>query len=263
MSRSNPNQSSLTNPCQKWFKWKGNSGTLTYYDKERKEDIEVLMPFTFIYLDQLHTIKGFSEADGEGIYANEIKEIKTSPISVRVGKREVFKGLYSEIKERSVSLGGKYCQSVYIAYKDETGNLVLGNISFMGSSLSGGEHKIGKGKEAKIENIQGWLEFSKGKTKDLESKAVVITKEDRVCTKGATAFYAPKFKLVEVGAETNEKATELDRQLQEYLAQYLMAKPQAEAPVEPTKFEQAETLYAPTAISPEPKMEDDFGDLPF
>jgi hypothetical protein len=267
MSRSNPN-SELSSPCQKWFKWKGSDGALCYYDKEQKTDVEIPTPFTFIYLDQLHTIKGFSESDKEGIYSNEVRDLKTQPIIMKIGKHEHTRGFYADIKDKAKSKGGKYCQSVYIAFKDGD-NLAIGNISFMGSSLSGGTHVIGKGKEAQEIPVDGWLEFAKGKQNDLTSKAVVMDKDERICSKGATKFYSPKFKFTEIKESTNAQAIELDKQLQEYLGQYLSKK--VEAKQEEEVFQgntpaQVIEIYEQTTGILEPKTlssdtEDD--DLPF
>jgi hypothetical protein len=254
MSRSNPN-AELTNPCQKWFKWKGKQGGLAYYNKETKEDVIVPLPFTFIYLDSLNSIKGFSEADNESIYSNEVRDLKSQPMTVKVGKTEFSKGLYADIKDKVKAKGGKYCQSTYIAFKEE-GKLVIGNIAFTGGALAGGKHKIGKGKEATIIDIDGWMEFAKGKKAELESMAVTMDVEEKPCTKGDNVFYVPKFRFVKIGEETNNQAIELDKELQEFLTSYLSKK--GETPQEPVVFTDEPMTRTPVSNEVE---EDD--DLPF
>jgi hypothetical protein len=62
--------------------------------------------------------------------------------------------------------------------------------------------------------------FCKANRAELMKKAIVMEKDERVCLNGATQFYCPKFKLKDVSDETNAKANELDKELQEYLTAY-------------------------------------------
>jgi len=210
----------ITNPSQKWLKWSGSTGSLSYYDKEKKENVEVEMPFTFLLLDTFTTIKGYNEDSKEGIYSNEVKDTTKQVLNVRCGKETVAKGLYQDIKEKVVALGGGYAQSAYIAYKEENGELAIGNITFSGSSFGGGIHKPAD-KNMKDVEVGGWLAFTKANAANLYKKAVVIQgKDDRICTNGAVKFYAPSFKLVDVAPETDAKAIALTQDLKAYMNEY-------------------------------------------
>ena len=210
----------ITNPSQKWFSWSGSTGTLSYYDKEKKENIKVETPFTFLLLDIFTTVKGYNEDAKQGIYSNEVKDTTKQILTVRCGKEIVAKGLYQEIKEKVVALGGGYAQSCYIAYKEENGELVIGNITMAGSSFGGGIHKPAN-KNMKDVEVGAWLAFTKANAANLYKKAVIVQgKDERVCTNGAVKFYAPSFKLVDVTSETDAKAIELTQLLKEYMKEY-------------------------------------------
>jgi hypothetical protein len=215
MSRSNNTE--IVNPSTKWIQWSGSKGILEVYNKETKENEELSMPFTFILLDELHTIKGFNEASEKGIYSNEIKDLKKQPLNVRMGKETIELGLYENIKDAVKVKGGKYSKSCYIAYFDENKVLRIGNIMMTGSSLAGGKYKDENKNEIEI---GGWMDFVSKNKNEVYKKAIVVTLEERVCVKGANKYRVPKFTLKEISEETNKKATLLDIELQEYLKAY-------------------------------------------
>ena len=98
----------IQNPCTKWFKWKGSTGTVVYYDKLTKEDVEVKLPFTFLLLDVLATIKGFDKSTKESIWSNEVRNTKETPLLVKKGSVLFKNGMYSDIKADVVSAGAVY-----------------------------------------------------------------------------------------------------------------------------------------------------------
>jgi hypothetical protein len=262
-------QEQLVNPCNRWFSWAGSTGELYYYDKETKSKVKVETPFTFLLLDTLATVKGYDEGSGKGIYSNEVRNTQEQKLNVRCGNETIAMGLYKEIKDKIVSKGGGYASSCYIAYKDESGNLRIGNILMSGSSLSGGTHKPADKKLKDVE-IDGWLTFSKNNKGDIFKKAVTMTKDERMCVKGATKYYAPKFKIVDITAETDNMAIALNKELQAYLSEYFkkdFSEVKSEA-TEPKK-ESVDTFAGyeqrrPTTPS-EPTMfaDEEDGDLPF
>jgi hypothetical protein len=215
MSRSNNTE--IQNPSTKWIQWSGSKGILEVYNKETKANEELPMPFTFILLDELHTIKGFNEASEKGIYSNEVKDLKKQPLNVRIGKETIELGLYENIKDVVKVKGGKYSKSCYIAYFDENKELKIGNIMMTGSSLAGGKYKDEKKNEVEI---GGWMDFVSKNKNEVYKKAVVVTLEERICVKGANKYRVPKFALKEVSEQTNAKAESLDKELQEYLKAY-------------------------------------------
>jgi len=245
MSRSNQEETSV-NPAKRWFRWSGKNGGITYYDKESKTNVPVKMPFTFLLLDELTTISGYSEADDKGIYSNEVKFTNSEKLNVRCGKNTIEVGLYADIKDAVKAKGGKYSRSCYIAFKDDNGSLEIGNFLMTGSSLSGGDHKPKDAKE-KIK-LDGWMDFMNANKKAVYSSAVKMELEPRVCKKGSNDYHIPKFSLVEIGEESNTLAAALDNDLQAFLAVYLKKdNTKEETPTtptaEPNKLANTEAVY--------------------
>jgi len=211
MSRSNPTDNS-PNPTTRWFEWDGGNGGVRYYDKEAKKNVEV-GDFTFILLDEMSTVKGWHDPSDSGIYSNEVRDTKQETLLVKSFKGGVLgEGLYAQIRDRITAIGGKYSSSCYIAYKDDTGKLALGNIQLNGAVL----------------NL--WVDFKKaspssmvnGKSvKDLYTKAIRIS--GKVAKKkGRVDFVVPeKFAFVPISPQANAEANELDKQLQSFLTAYL------------------------------------------
>lgn len=199
MSRSN--QTELINPSQRFFEWVGSKGCLKYFDKskgEKGENVFVELPFTFLVLDRLSTIRGFSDADQSGFWSNEIRDIKKEVFNVRTKKGLVASSLYANLAP-ILNQGAAYCQSVYIAFKDGN-DFKIGNFQIHGSAI--GE----------------WINLCKGK--NIYKYAVTISSAIPM-KKGATSYFIPVFKLnPQISEATEEKAVELDKELQEYLTAY-------------------------------------------
>lgn len=199
MSRSNNTESA--NPANKFFQWDGTNGGFKYWDKEKKENIKVELPFAFLALDCLATISGYNDADKSGYWSNEIRQIQVDKLTVRTSKGIQAEGCYSDIIESKNLRGAKFCQSLYIAYY-EGEELVIGNIKLTGASLG------------------AWFEFKKAN--DIYKGAINVASFTNE-TKGATAYTVPVFVTKEVSEETSGKAFKLDEEVQEYLSKYLLS----------------------------------------
>lgn len=201
MSRSNNTE--IQNPASKFIEWKGGKGILRYFDKsrgEKGEDVIIPLPFTFLVLDRLSTIKGFSDSDQSGFWSNEVRDLKKEPFTVRTKKGVVHTGLYSTMAP-VLNMGACYSQSIYAAVKGADGKLEIVNIQMNGCAIG------------------PWIELLKGK--DIYKYAVTIASRSDEKKKGQTVYYEPVFKLnSQIAEETEKQAIELDKQLQEYLAAY-------------------------------------------
>lgn len=229
MSRSNNTE--IQNPSTKWIQWSGSEGQLEVYNKETKVNDALPMPFHFLLLDELHTIKGFSESDNKGIYSNEIKDLKTQKLNVRIGKNTLEIGLYEDIKDAVKVKGGKYAKSCYIAYVDNDKVMKIGNIMMTGSSLAGGKYKDANKTEIEV---GGWMDFVSKNKNEIYKNSIVMELHEQVCVKGANKYRIPKFKLVPITKpETETKAQELDKELQEYLKVYFANQGQSNQSTEP------------------------------
>ena len=117
MSTSNRRQAFAqpqSNPSTKFIEWKSNDKCFSYYDKDEQKNISISLPFKFLVLDELHTIKGWNDATSSAIYSNEVKFISKETLTVKPFKgNEIAKGLYKDIKKKIVAAGGHYTKSIY------------------------------------------------------------------------------------------------------------------------------------------------------
>lgn len=203
MSRSNPTEI-IPNPAVRFFEWNGGKGNIRYYDKEKKENIDLELPFDFVLLDRLSTIKGWSDEAESGIYSNEVRDTRDEPFVVKAFKKlePIASGFYGDIKDRVKANGGKFCISCYIAFTYENG-LALGNIQFHGSALS------------------AWMDFESDKEhRSRLYKAGIRVVSAKQGKKGGVTFQTPVFEFYELEPETDTDAMQLDVGLQEYLKSY-------------------------------------------
>lgn len=201
MSRSNPHQND-PNPAVRWFEWNGEHGKVRYYDRDLKANIDIPLPFTFLLLDELASVRGWHDASNSGIYSNEVKDTRTDILVVKSFKGGTLaEGLYKEIKDRVNSQGGNFVANCYIAFKNGGAGLAIGSLRFKGSALG------------------AWMEFRKAHRSDLYEAAVNITgfTEGK---KGRIVFRTPTFEIKAVSAETSSAAFDLDKQLQSWLKGY-------------------------------------------
>ncbi|WP_296683369.1 hypothetical protein [Flavobacterium sp.] len=205
----------LSNPAKRFLEWKSNDKCFSYYDKEKKENILVQLPFKFLVLDQLHTVSGWNDATSSGIYSNEVKFISKQVMTVKPFKgNEIAKGLYADIKDKVKNAGGHYVKSIYIMLEDGT----LANIQLKGSA------------------VQQWGEFTNKTLSRLPEEWVVVDKAVEG-KKGAVKFTTPGFTFG--GSLSDEQANQADLvfdELETYLKAYLIKE---EAPVEVADLDQA------------------------
>ena len=203
MSTSNRRQAFAqpqANPSTKFLQWKSNEKCFEYYDKEKQEKVSVALPFKFLVLEELHTIKGWNDASSSGIFSNEVKFISKEIMTVKPFKgNEIAKGLYKDIKEKIVSAGGHYVKSIYIMLEDGS----LANLQLKGSA------------------VQKWGEFTQKTRNRLPDEWVQVTKAIEG-KKGAVKFFTPDFRfersITEVEAMQADEAFNI---LESYLKTYL------------------------------------------
>lgn len=202
MSRSRPHENSTPNPSQRWFEWNGEAGTIRYYDKEEKQNIDVPLPFQFVLLDRLGTVGGWHEPSKSAIYANEVRDTRQDVMVVKAFKQGVLaEGVYSQIRDRVNAVGGQFVANCYIAFKLD-GALAIGSLKLKGAALG------------------GWMEFEKAHKADLFTQAIKITgfTEGK---KGRITFCVPTFETAPLSAQSNGEAVALDAAVQAYLDGYM------------------------------------------
>lgn len=225
MSTSNRRQAFATpesNPATKFISWKSNDKCFSYFDKaiaeslkgasdeeiKEKANVKIQLPFRFLVLEELASVKGWSDALTGNIVSNEVKFISKEIMTAKCyhknakGERattEIAKGLYKDIKDRVNTAGAKYHKSVYVMLEDGS----LANIQLKGAC-------VGK-----------WGEFSQ-KARNRFPDEFVICEKVIDGKKGAVKFTTPEFKfersLNEQEASMADDAFEI---LESYLKTYL------------------------------------------
>ena len=201
-----------TNPASKFIDWKSNDKCFSYYDKETKENVSLPLPFKFLVLDELHTIKGWNDATQSAIYSNEVKWISKDELIVKPFKgNEIAKGLYKDIKEKVKSAGAHYVKSVYCMLEDGS----IANLQLKGAAC------------------QSYGDFT-AKTRSRLSDEWVEVSTAAEGKKGAVKYTTPEFKFQKCLSDSEaDLADEAFNTLEAYLKTYLIKS----EPVESVKTE--------------------------
>ena len=203
MSRSNPR---TQNPCQKFIDFKSDKGYFSYYDKETEKEVVIPTPFYFIVLDELSTISGYNKKHDCGIYSNEVHRLKDEILRVKTFKGgESITGLYADVRDSIIALGGKFTKSVYAMLIIPEKEPELVNFKFRGAAFS------------------AWIE--KKMNTDNCTVGVVDFKEEK---NGNTIYNVPVLHAYKLDPALNQLATEMDVILQEYLKEYKSQQPEKE-----------------------------------
>ena len=243
-------KSGSTNPATRFLEWDSNAKGFKFYDKEKKENVPVKVPFKFLVLKSLHTVKGWHSKSESGIYSNEINNMNEM-LNVKSFKGgHIVSGIYREIKEKLQ--GGVYFKSIYIMLGDGS----IANIALKGASCA------------------MWGDFTKKTSARLADEWVAVTgAEDQ--KNGSVKYSVPVFEFK--GSLTEADAIKADQAydvLSEYFKDYMARKveeapsadelleaeetPNKAAHVEPTKKAPATQLIPATQIDDNDEFE-----LPF
>lgn len=212
MSTSNRRSAFTTpqsNPATKILSWKSNDKKFSYYDKESQTNVAVELPFKFLVIDELASVKGWSDALSGSIISNEVKFISKEPLKVKCYNKNlkgesastiIANGIYKDIKAEVNSAGAKYHKSVYIMLEDGS----LANIQMKGSV------------------VKVWSEFTQ-KTKSRLTDEWVLVENAVDGKKGAVKFSTPSFKFDKSLSDSESAmADEVFNKLEAYLTTYLV-----------------------------------------
>lgn len=210
MSLSKPR--GTTSPVQRRFELKLAVGSLTFYDSESKQNVTVVSPvgewdkdvtydakppFKFIILDVLSVIGGFNEPTESGIWSNEIRSTRDEKFVVRTKKGILHEGYYADIKEAIKADGGKFGNSVYLAYNDG-GEWKLGNLKLIGAG------------------VRPFFDFKEGVSFDREPGVAIAGWT--ALKKGRNEYFEPVFKSWSLSDADLAAAVALDESLQQFLS---------------------------------------------
>jgi hypothetical protein len=187
------------NPTTKYWEWKSNEKTFSYFDKaiaetckdkeevKEKANIPVELPTRILVLAELVTIKGWHDASGSGIYSNEVFYVSSEELEVRTfGGKLIAKGLYNDIKAEVKAAGGTYRKSIYAML--DNGEIV--NLSIKGSA------------------VKTWSEFTKSLNKGATENFWISIDGAEEHKKGSVPYSTPKFSLGK--ALTKQEAVSAD-----------------------------------------------------
>jgi hypothetical protein len=200
------------NPAGKFLSWKSNEQCFSYYDKDiedkEKANVKIQLPFKFLFLDQLQSVKGWSDALSGQIISNEVKTVSDQELNAvcyhknvkgESTKTTIAKGLYKDIKDAVVSAGAKYHKSIYIMLEDGT----LANIQLKGAS------------------VKEWGDFF-NKSKSRLADEWIIVKSAKPGKKGAVKYFTPEFTFERsITEDESVQADEVFDILDTYLQVYL------------------------------------------
>lgn len=189
------------NPSEHFIKVK--SGTLSYYDKESGENVEVPTPLKFIVLDQLATVKGWSDTDESGFWSNEVRRVGSDELNVRTKAGLKATGVWRDIKNKPELAGAKYNSSIYIAAQGRDG-MKIQNLALTGAALN------------------AWIEFTQ--KNDIRRSSVTLT-EWQDAKKGAVKYKVPVFVATPMEDDEKEEALVLAQDLRDYHKEYFSYTP--------------------------------------
>jgi hypothetical protein len=251
--RTAPASEGLQNPAKIFIQWKSKNKAFSYYNKEKKEDVLLPMPFSFIPIHVCRTVKGYNHKKNKTFISNEVEDLKNTPLTVvsynnlTKERKTEYQGLYSEIKD-DFDQNIKYTESLYAAIKNKKGELSLVNIQLNGAGL------------------HHWFDFVKASNIWKGSVKVSSTTKEK---NGDVDYFAPVYVIDKISTEDDIKAGELQSVIKTYLAQYF-AKGTPEAPQKTNSANTERQSPKPTGKVEEPSdvpdidmpdLDDD--DMPF
>jgi hypothetical protein len=189
-----------TNPATKFIDWKSNDKCFSFYDRETSANVQIPLPFKFLVLEELHTVKGWNDASSSQINSNEVKFISRDEMTVKPFKgNEIAKGLYKDIKEKIKAAGGHYVKSVYCMLEDGS----IANLQLKGAAC------------------QSYGDFTAKTRSRLTDEWVVVAKAIDG-KKGAVKYTTPGFAFDKSLSESEaDLADEAFNTLEAYLKTYL------------------------------------------
>lgn len=172
-------------------------GHFQFYDKKKKESIQIPLPFRFVPLAERTTIRGFNKPDHKGIYSNEVKQAHEWLHPKVFGSNRALcrPGPWKEIKEAVAAGGGRYTKAVYAV--TEAGRLI--RLFLSGSPFS------------------CWIE--KGFSPEHDQCGVEV-KEIGTHQNGTATCYDPKFAKWELSKDMLQTAIDESVKLDKFFEDY-------------------------------------------
>lgn len=187
MSRLERPVTASSNPATKFLEYKSERKCFSYYDREKKENVDFLQPLKFCFLEHYHVVKGWHDPTQKGIISNEVYAISKERIFVKTfGGLELGQGIYSEIKDKVKLSGGVYHRSIYVMLEDG----LIANLQLKGAVIGG----LTKESSLSKAEVNGYSEFYRQNNHLLDNQWFEVT-DFADAKKGQTKFSIPIFKV--------------------------------------------------------------------
>lgn len=216
--------SSEAKPFKKYIKF--NAGKeknyFSYWDKNEKQEIQIVGPIKLIVLDVLSTVIGYSKKYNTGVFANEVKDLKTSPLFLNIKlndvKTTIMSGLYFDMEDKIVASGLKLANSVYSFVEFENGNKELVHFSLSGAAM-----------------------FKFNTSEITPGDIIIFDRGQELIKKGGISYFPPNIVKIPKDPEFLQEAQESIEKLTIYLNSYFKNNDQPTQPEVKTTQPEIET----------------------
>jgi hypothetical protein len=171
-----------------------------YFDKTLNdgegENVKVELPISFIWLETAMSIMGYNEKTQKSVWSNEVLDLRTQPMVVKIDKEIEVEGLYADIKAEAKGIGGKFCSAVYALVDTSDGEKEIWRFLMAGSSNS------------------AWITFGQ-RSKNKTHK--IVCYETKFCeTATGSSYEEPVFKYMPMTQADEKAADEAAEQVDQY-----------------------------------------------
>lgn len=200
----NPTNQADPNPAKIFIQWKSKNECFIYYSKEKKENVDLKLPFSFIPLYRCETLKGYNHKKGKTFIANEVIKLNDSPVVLKSynnktkEKKVEASGMYPEFKD-GLDQAVKFTISMYAALKNKKGELSLVNVQLNGAG------------------VHHWFDFENNNK--IWGKAIEVSDFTEEAN-GDVDYKAPVFKTKDITPEESARCRVLQKEIITYLEGY-------------------------------------------
>jgi hypothetical protein len=139
---------------------------------------------------------GYNEKTQKSVWSNEVLDLRTQPMVVKIDKEIEVEGLYADIKAEAKGIGGKFCSAVYALVDTSDGEKEIWRFLMAGSSNS------------------AWITFGQ-RSKNKTHK--IVCYETKFCeTATGSSYEEPVFKYMPMTQADEKAADEAAEQVDQY-----------------------------------------------
>lgn len=186
-------------PIQKYITFSGGKGIWSYWDGDKKENVEV-KELEFVVMEIRNSITGWCEAENARINSHLFNTTK-DVVKVRCNNKNLYVGTYADGKAEINSFGGNYTVNV-LAMARIDGEFIPVDVQLSKSAMT------------------PWIDFVDSNRMSKIYAGAVRAATGGQKTKGSVKYYPPVFTLVGATPEDLAAADAFaDGELKPYLTQ--------------------------------------------